>query len=119
MKIVNSFYDNSLDLKRINLASICFIPKKSNANLISQYRPISFINYSVKIITKVMTKRLAPLMDTLIPHTQTAYIKGRYILDNVVCAHETLHTIRKNKNKFFYLKLTLKKPLTKSIRNSF
>jgi hypothetical protein len=58
---------------------------------------ISLINYSVKIITKVLTERLAPLMDTLIANTQTTCIKDRYILDNVVCAHEILHLIKKNK----------------------
>jgi hypothetical protein len=35
-------------------------------------------------------------MDSLISNTQTTYIKGRYIMDNVVCAHEALHTIKKN-----------------------
>jgi hypothetical protein len=66
MKIVYSFYDIFLDLKRINLAFICLIPKKQDANLITQYRPISLINYSVKIITKALTERLTPLMDTLL-----------------------------------------------------
>jgi Reverse transcriptase (RNA-dependent DNA polymerase) len=91
MQIIHSFYDNFIDLKRINLASICLTPKKKDANLVIQYRPISLINCSVKIITKALTERLAPLMDSLIAHTQTSYIKRRYILDNVVCAHETAY----------------------------
>jgi Reverse transcriptase (RNA-dependent DNA polymerase) len=32
-------------------------------------------------------------MDNLISPTQNAYTKGRYIMDDVVYAHETLHTI--------------------------
>jgi Reverse transcriptase (RNA-dependent DNA polymerase) len=60
-----------------------------------------------------MKERLAPLMDILIAHTQTAYIKRRYILDNVVCAHETLHTIRKNKNKCFLFKINFEKVFDK------
>jgi Reverse transcriptase (RNA-dependent DNA polymerase) len=52
-------------------------------------------------------------MDNLIVHTQTAYIKGRYILDNVICAHETLHSIRKNKNKYFLFKIDFEKTFDK------
>lgn len=33
-------------------------------------------------------------MDTLIDSSQTVYIKDRLILDNVACAHETLHEIK-------------------------
>jgi hypothetical protein len=69
MKLVNIFYDHSLDLTRINLASIYLISKKSDANVITQYRPISLINCSVKIITKTPTERLTPFMDTLIART--------------------------------------------------
>jgi Reverse transcriptase (RNA-dependent DNA polymerase) len=113
MKIIHSFYDKSIDLKRINLASICIIPKKKDVNLFTQYRPISLINCSMKIITKALTERLAPLMDSLIAHTQTSYIKGRYILDNVVCAHEALHTIREKKIQCFLFKIDFEKAFDK------
>jgi Reverse transcriptase (RNA-dependent DNA polymerase) len=113
MNIIHSFYTHDLDLKRINLASIYLIPKKIDANTITQYRPISLINYSVKIITKALTERLTPLMDNLISHTQTAYIKGRYILDNIVCAHETLHSIKKNNIKYFLFKIDFEKAFDK------
>jgi hypothetical protein len=69
MKLVNIFYDHSLDLTRINLASIYLISKKSDANVITQYRPISLINCSVKIITKTPTERLTTFIDTLIART--------------------------------------------------
>jgi Reverse transcriptase (RNA-dependent DNA polymerase) len=98
MSLVNIFYLHELDLKRINLASISLIPKNTDATTITQFRPISLINCSIKILTKLLIERLSPLMNDLISSTQTTYIKGRYIMDNVVCAHETLHTIYKKKN---------------------
>jgi Reverse transcriptase (RNA-dependent DNA polymerase) len=76
------------------MACIYLIPKKCVAKLISQYRPISLINYSFKIITKLLSTRLTPHMDTLISYTQTTYIKGRNIMDNVVVATEVLHQVR-------------------------
>lgn len=48
-------------------------------------------------------------MDTLLDHTQTAYIKGRFIMDNVVCAHEILHTVRKKKIKGVLFKIDFEK----------
>jgi hypothetical protein len=42
-------------------------------------------------------------MNNLIAHTQTSYIKGEYFLDNAVYAHETLHTIKVQKIKSFFI----------------
>jgi Reverse transcriptase (RNA-dependent DNA polymerase) len=109
MTLVNAFYNHDLDLARINLAYITLIPKKTNAANITQFRPISLINCSMKILTKLLIERLSPLMDDLISPTQTAYIKGRYIMDNVVCAYETLHIIHKNKMKCVLFKLDFEK----------
>lgn len=92
MTIVLSFYNNTLDLSKLNMASICLIPKKANAVEIKDFGPISLINYSLKIITKCLTDRLAPCMGTLIA-TQTTFIKGRLILDNIVVAHEVLNML--------------------------
>jgi hypothetical protein len=69
MKLINAFYYGQLDLFRINLAYICLIPKKNDAQNITQFRLISLINYSMKIITKLLTERLSPLMDNLIAPT--------------------------------------------------
>jgi hypothetical protein len=82
MQLVHVFHSNIFNLSRINLAFICLIPKKTYANTITQYRSISLINYSTKIITKLLTERMPPpLMNYLIAPTQTAYIKDRYIMN--------------------------------------
>jgi hypothetical protein len=44
-------------------------------------------------------------MDYLIDQSQTAYIKSRMIMNNIVCAHEVLHQVRFSKTKgVFFLK---------------
>jgi Reverse transcriptase (RNA-dependent DNA polymerase) len=85
------------------------IPKKANARLITNYRSISLINYSFKIITKLLAGRLATVMDSLLDYSQTAYIKGRYIMDNVVCAHEVIHQVIKSKTKGVLFKIDFEK----------
>jgi hypothetical protein len=83
----------------LNLATICLIPKKIDAYSIISYISISFINYSFKIVTKLLADRLTTVMDRLIDYSQTAYIKGRYIMDNVVCVHEVFHQVKLSKTK--------------------
>jgi hypothetical protein len=58
-------------------------------------------------------------MNDQISPTQTTYIKERYIMDNVVCVHETLHTIHKKKMRCVLFKLDFEKKLIESIETSF
>jgi Reverse transcriptase (RNA-dependent DNA polymerase) len=94
-----------LDVSKLNLVTICLIPKKKDVSLITNYRPINLINCSFKIITKILADRLAKVMDEIIDYSQTAYIKYHYIMDNVVYAHEVLHQVKISKTKGYFLKL--------------
>lgn len=72
------FYNNSLDLSNLNLASICLIPKKDDPKLVTNYKPISLINCSIKLITKTLTERLSTIISSLIddsngPSTYSIY----------------------------------------------
>jgi phosphoribosylpyrophosphate synthetase len=81
------------------LASTCLIPKKDN-NEIEKFRHISLINWSLKMITGCLTNRLAVCIDDLIDTSQTTFIKERLTMNNIVVAHEILHTFRIN-NKLY------------------
>jgi hypothetical protein len=48
-------------------------------------------------------------MDSLIDSTQTAYIKGCLIMDNVVCAHEVWYQVRLSKSKNVLFKIDFEK----------
>jgi Reverse transcriptase (RNA-dependent DNA polymerase) len=48
-------------------------------------------------------------MVSLIDQSQTAYIKGRLIMDNVVCAHEVLHQVDISKTKGILFKINFEK----------
>jgi hypothetical protein len=47
--------------------------------------------------------------DRLIASNQTAFIKGRYILESVVIAHEVIHSVHSGKQQGLVLKLDYEK----------
>ncbi|KAJ4747435.1 RNA-directed DNA polymerase (reverse transcriptase)-related family protein [Rhynchospora pubera] len=109
LKVVNSFYDGTLQLVKLNKACISLIPKNKNAKLVTQYRPISLVNCSAKILTKMLTNRLELVMDSLIENTQAGFMKGRYILDNAVLAHEIIHDCKTSRQQGVIIKVDFEK----------
>jgi hypothetical protein len=65
----------------------------------NKFRPISLLNCSYKIFTKVLTNKIGLVAYRLIASNQTSFIKGRYILESVVTAHEILHDMHSSKQK--------------------
>jgi Reverse transcriptase (RNA-dependent DNA polymerase) len=88
------FYQSFWDLVS---RDVCKLVNVFYYNSIINYRPISLINYSFKIISKLLVNILALIMDSLIDQIQTAYIKERLIMDNVVCTYEVLHQVHISK----------------------
>ncbi|WVZ94444.1 hypothetical protein U9M48_040333 [Paspalum notatum var. saurae] len=72
-----------LPLFNLNFEVITLIPKVQEANVIQQYRPICLLNVSYKIFTKVATNRLSSVAEKVVSPTQTAFIKGRNILEGL------------------------------------
>jgi hypothetical protein len=71
----------SLDQKRgvINL-----IPKKDkDIRKLKNWRPISLLNTDYKILTKTLATRLKKVLPKVIHPDQVAYLKGRYIGQNI------------------------------------
>jgi hypothetical protein len=95
MKVVKDFESGHLNLDRLNYAVITLIPKELEAKLLKKFRPISLLNCSFKIFGKAINNRLIKLADRLISKNQSAFIKGRFILESVVAAHEIIHDIYK------------------------
>jgi hypothetical protein len=82
--------NDDLDLFRLNFSLLTLIPKEADAITIQKFRPIALTNCSFKFFSKCATNRLGFVSEELIAPNQTAFIKGRYILESVVAAHEIM-----------------------------
>ncbi|KAJ9542202.1 LOW QUALITY PROTEIN: hypothetical protein OSB04_028708 [Centaurea solstitialis] len=69
-----------------NSSFITLIPKVSDPLTLDDYRPINLIGCINKIISKVLAERLKCVLSSVISNTQTAFIKGRSILDGLLMA---------------------------------
>ena len=97
MDLFKEFHQGSLHLHRLNFGNIILLPKKEDAKVIQQYRPICLLNVSFKIFTKVATNRLTTVAQKIISRTQTAFLPGRNIMEGAVILHETLHELNSKK----------------------
>ena len=109
---VLDFLNNGNMLPDINHTNIVLIPKVKNLERISEFRPISLCNVIYKIISKVLANRLKQVLPQIISPTQSAFVPGRLITDNVLVAYETLYTMhsrKKGKKGSMALKLDISK----------
>ena len=109
---VLDFLNNGNMLPDINHTNIVLIPKVKNPERMSDFRPISLCNVIYKIIFKVLANRLKQVLPQIISPTQSAFVPGRLITDNVLVAYETLHTMhsrKKGKKGSMALKLDISK----------
>jgi hypothetical protein len=88
---------------------IILLQKIANADVIHKYRPICLLQVLYKLITKVATLRVEPYMGKLISSCQTAFIKGRNLMDGVMSLHEILHEAKRKKQQGVVLKLNFEK----------
>jgi hypothetical protein len=89
--LCDSFFSKNICLQSINGSHITLIPKKDDPIKVSNYRPISLLNNSVKLITKLLANRLQLLLPSLIHKNQYDFLKNRTIQDCIARALEYLH----------------------------
>jgi len=66
-----------------------------------------------KIISKVVANRLKPLLPSLISKEKTGYVEGRQIVNNIIQAHDVVHSLKSNKQTGMIIQLDIAKAYEK------
>lgn len=76
-------------------------------------RRIALCNVVYKIISKVVATRLKPLFPSLVSREQVGYVEGRQILNNIIQAHEVVHSLTNKRKDGMIMQLDISKSYDK------
>nr|XP_043611422.1 uncharacterized protein LOC122583015 [Erigeron canadensis] len=94
---IQDFFVHGRLLQEVNHTILALIPKVSTPATVFDYRPISCCNVIYKCISKIITNRSKPGLDTLVSINQSAFIPGRKISDNILLTQELMHNYHLNR----------------------
>lgn len=92
---IQSFFDKGFLPKGINSTILALIPKKNDAIFMKDYRPISCCNVIYKVISKLLANRMKGLLPLFISLNQSAFVKDRLLMENVLLASELVKSYHK------------------------
>ena len=87
----NDAFDNDSLGSDMNRGIIKLLPKTGDESFVKNWRPITLLNLSYKIIAKLLARRIADITKNIVSVTQTGFIRGRYILENLITSWEAMN----------------------------
>lgn len=96
----------------LNHTFIVLITKNKMPEFVADFRPISICNVLYKIVSKVLANRLKCLLPNIIFPTQSAFVLGRIISNNIFVVYEIMHLLNHKTNGqdgYMSLKLDISK----------
>lgn len=110
MKIMFDLFHRFSSLSH-NFASLfmTLIPKVKNPYSFEDFRPISLVGSLYKLLSKGLANKIDLVMVKLISPNHSAYLKGIFLVNNVVVVNEVVDFFKQFKKVPSSLKLTLGK----------
>ena len=83
LDVFNESFENGILPNSQRSAVLSLIFKKDDKEDIANYRPISLTNVDYCILAFVLARRLQRVIDSILSHDQTAYVRNRYMGYNI------------------------------------
>jgi len=109
MQFITEFHRNGRLTKGINATFIALIPKVSSPQRLNDFRPISLVGCMYKVLAKILVNRLRTVIGSVVSDAQSAFVKGKHILDGILVATEAVDEARHLKKEMLLFKVDFEK----------
>jgi retron-type reverse transcriptase len=92
-----------------NTTFLALIPKKDEPTSFEDFRLIALCNCIYKIVAKIISRHLKPILSEVISKEQFGFLNGRQIHEAIRVAQEGLHSLKSLRSKGVVLKIDLSK----------
>jgi len=115
LKVIQESQSSGKMLGSLIKTFMALIPKSQEAKSFTDFRPISCCNLNYKLITKIISNKLNPLISDFILEEQFGFFFNHQIHDAVTLSQEASHSIKTRNIPAFTLKIDRSKAYTKLV----
>jgi len=109
MRFLTEFHRNGKLTKGVNSTFIALIPKADSPQRLNEFHHISLVRCMYKVLAKVLANRLRAVIGSVISDTQSAFVKGKHILDGILITNEAVDEAHRHKNEMLLFKVNFEK----------
>ena len=109
MRFIVKFHRNGKLLKGVNSTFIALISKVTSPQRLNDFRPISLVGSMYKVLAKVLANRLREVISSVVSESQSAFVKGKQILDGILIANEVVDEAKRLKKELLMFKVDFEK----------
>ncbi|KAK2354489.1 hypothetical protein QL285_092001 [Trifolium repens] len=107
--LFDQFHVNACLPKSFSSYFVTPIPKVNSPLTLREFRPISILGCLYKMVAKVLAKRLSLVINSIVTLTQSAFLKGRQLVDGVLVINEIVDFAKKTGRECLIFKVDFEK----------
>lgn len=105
--MLSEFHRRGQLSEEMNATFIVLIPKNPNLVDLRDYRPISLVSGSYKLLSKILANRLKVVLSHIMGPSQGAFVGNRQILNGVLIANELIDSRKKSHKEGVMFKIDM------------